>query len=136
MGELNPNFDGCTRMLPGAALTSRLQAFETEMLSEEENFAGLTRLNRALIGRAEAIDSLYRAVPEMDSTEIPVYGEPEQCRFQRAFRVYLLSPAAAVQSRRRLPGGEAAPGQTSTAAPQNGQNEPHYHPKGASATCG
>ena len=27
-------------------------------------------------------------------------------------------------------------GKTSTAAPQNGQNEPHYHPKGASATCG
>ena len=27
-------------------------------------------------------------------------------------------------------------GKPSTAAPQNGQNEPHYHPKGASATCG
>jgi Transposase DDE domain group 1 len=32
----------------GAALTSRLQAFETEMLAEEESFAGLGRLNRAL----------------------------------------------------------------------------------------
>src|SRR5947209_7537768 len=32
----------------GAALTSRLQTFETEMLAEEENFAGLARLNRAL----------------------------------------------------------------------------------------
>ncbi len=28
----------------GAALTSRLQSFETEMLGEEENFAGLGRL--------------------------------------------------------------------------------------------
>src|SRR6266849_285084 len=27
-------------------------------------------------------------------------------------------------------------GKTRPAAPQNGQNEPHYHPKGASATCG
>ncbi len=27
-------------------------------------------------------------------------------------------------------------GKTCTAAPQNGQNEPHYYPKGASATCG
>jgi hypothetical protein len=29
----------------GAALTSRLQSFETEMLAEEENFAGLARIN-------------------------------------------------------------------------------------------
>jgi len=28
----------------GAALTSRLQTFETEMLAEEENFAGLARI--------------------------------------------------------------------------------------------
>jgi hypothetical protein len=41
----------------GAALTSRLQTFETEMLTEEENFAGLATLNRALIGRAEAMKS-------------------------------------------------------------------------------
>ncbi len=59
----------------GAALTSRLQTFETEMLAEEENFAGLGRLNRALIGRAETMDSGYRTVLDMDSTEIPVYGE-------------------------------------------------------------
>jgi len=34
----------------GAALTSRLQTFETELLAEKENFAGLERLNRELIG--------------------------------------------------------------------------------------
>ena len=62
----------------GAALTSRLQSFETEMLGEEENFAGLGRLNRALIGKAEAMDLACRAVLDMDSTEIPVCGEPEQ----------------------------------------------------------
>ena len=33
----------------GAALTSRLQTFETEMLAEEENFTGLARINRDLI---------------------------------------------------------------------------------------
>ena len=59
----------------GAALTSRLQSFETEMLAQEENFAGLGRLNRALIGRAEAMDSGYRTILDMDSTEVPVYGE-------------------------------------------------------------
>jgi len=59
----------------GAALTSRLQSFETEMLVQEENFAGLARLNRALIGKAEAVDSGYRTILDMDSTEVPVYGE-------------------------------------------------------------
>ena len=67
----------------GAAQTSRLQTFETEMLADEENFAGLTRLNRALIGRAEAMDSTYRAV--LDSTEIPVYGEQEQSAYNGHF---------------------------------------------------
>jgi hypothetical protein len=59
----------------GAALTSRLQTFETEMLAEEENFAGLARLSRELIGKAETIDSDYRTILDMDSTEVPVYGE-------------------------------------------------------------
>ena len=61
-----------------AALTSRLQTFETEMLAEEMNFAGLATLNRALIGKAETMESGYRTVLDMDSTEIPVYGEQQQ----------------------------------------------------------
>jgi hypothetical protein len=69
----------------GAALTSRLQTFETEMLAEEENFAGLARLNRALLSRAEAKDSTHRAVLDMDSTEIPVYGEQEQSAYNGHF---------------------------------------------------
>src|SRR5215831_6356862 len=62
----------------GAALTSRLQSFETEMLAEEQNFDGLVRLNGELIGKAEAVDSGYRTTLDMDSTEVPVYGEQEQ----------------------------------------------------------
>jgi hypothetical protein len=69
----------------GAALTSRLQTFETEMLAEEENFAGLARLNRELIGKAEALDSPYRTVLDMHSTEIPVYGEQEQSAYNGHF---------------------------------------------------
>jgi hypothetical protein len=38
----------------GAALTSRLQSFETELLAQEGNLAGLATLNRELIARAEA----------------------------------------------------------------------------------
>jgi predicted ribosome quality control (RQC) complex YloA/Tae2 family protein len=52
----------------GAALTSRLQSFETEMLAEEQNFAGLTRINRELIAKVEAVDSPQRVVLDMDST--------------------------------------------------------------------
>jgi Transposase DDE domain group 1 len=69
----------------GAALTSRLQTFETEMLAEEENFAGLARLNRELIGKAEALDSPYRTVLDMDSTEIPVHGEQERSAYNGHF---------------------------------------------------
>jgi hypothetical protein len=41
----------------GTALTSRVQTFEAEMLAEEKNFGGLARINRELIGKAEALDS-------------------------------------------------------------------------------
>jgi len=66
----------------GPALTSRLQTFETEMLAQEENFAGLARLNRAPIGKAGAVDSGYRTILDMDSTEVPVYGEQEQSAYK------------------------------------------------------
>ena len=69
----------------GAALTSRLQSFETEILAEEENFAGLARMNRELIARVEAIDSPPRVVLDMDSTEIPVYGQQEQSAYNGHF---------------------------------------------------
>jgi hypothetical protein len=55
------------------------------MLAEERNFAGLGRLNRALIGKAQAMDSGYRTVVDMDSTEIPVYGEQEQTNYNGYF---------------------------------------------------
>ena len=58
----------------GAALTSRLQSFETELLTKEENLAGLAAISRELIAKAEAIDSPQRVVLDMDSTEIPVTG--------------------------------------------------------------
>jgi len=69
----------------GAALTSRLQTFETEVLAEQGNFAGLARLNRELMGKAESLGSPYRAVLDMDSTEIPVYGEQERSAYNGHF---------------------------------------------------
>jgi len=46
----------------GAALTSRLQSFETEVLGQAENPAGLARINRELCAKAEAIASPRRVV--------------------------------------------------------------------------
>ena len=76
----------------GAALPSRLQTFETELLAEEENFAGLARVNRELIGNAAAIDSPDRTVLDMDSTEIPVYGEQENSAYNGHFESMCYHP--------------------------------------------
>jgi hypothetical protein len=69
----------------GAALTSRLQSFETELLAEEENLAGLGAINRELIAKAEAMDSPQRVLLDIDSTEIPVYGQQEQSAYTGHF---------------------------------------------------
>jgi hypothetical protein len=76
----------------GAALTSRLHSFETELLAEAENLAGLTAINRELIGRAEAIDSPRRVVLDMDSTEIPVYGQQEHSAYNGHFESICYHP--------------------------------------------
>lgn len=58
------------------ALTSGLESFETEMLTQEGHVAGLAANNRELISRAQGVDSPQRAL-DMDSTDIPVYGQQE-----------------------------------------------------------
>jgi hypothetical protein len=69
----------------GAAPTSRLQWFETELLTQEKNLAWLAAINRELIGRAETIESPPRVVLDMDSAEIPVYGQQEQSAYNGHF---------------------------------------------------
>lgn len=69
----------------GAALTSRLQSFETMLLTQGANLAGLATLNRALIARAEAITGPRRVVLDMDSTEIKVHGQQEQSAYNGHF---------------------------------------------------
>jgi hypothetical protein len=66
-------------------LTSRLQSFETEVRTQADNLAGLAALNRELIGRAEAIDSSRHIVIDLDSTEVPVYGQQEQSAYKGHF---------------------------------------------------
>jgi hypothetical protein len=69
----------------GAALTSRLQSFETELLTQTKNLAGLAVLNRELVAKGETIASPRRVVLDMDSTEIPVYGRQEQGAYNGHF---------------------------------------------------
>ncbi|MGA9628326.1 MAG: transposase [Bryobacteraceae bacterium] len=83
----------------GAALTSRLQTFEAEMLAEEENSAGLARISRELIGKAEAVDSPQRVVLDRDSTEIPVYGEQEQSAYNGHFEPTCYPPCCCSTAR-------------------------------------
>ena len=86
----------------GAALTSRLQSFETEVLARDENLAGLEAINRGLIAQAETIESPQRVVLDMDSTEIPVYGQQEQSAYNGHFESTCYHPLAVVQPRGRL----------------------------------
>jgi hypothetical protein len=61
------------------AASSKLQPFESEVLTQEENLAGLAVLHREFIARAEPINCPRRwVVLDMESTEIPVCGEQEQ----------------------------------------------------------
>jgi hypothetical protein len=62
----------------GAALPSRLHWFDTEVLPEDRNLNGLCSMNRNMIAKVEGMAWSWRAVLDMDSTEIPVYGEQEQ----------------------------------------------------------
>src|ERR1022692_2092438 len=58
----------------GADLPSRLHWFETQVLTQAANLSGLAAMNRQLVARAEGQDRSSRAILDMDSTEIPVYG--------------------------------------------------------------
>jgi len=69
----------------GAALTSRVHSFETEVLTQDQNLAGLAALNRELIARVETIESPQRMVLDLDSTEVPVYGRQEQSAYNGHF---------------------------------------------------
>jgi len=76
----------------GAALTSRVHSFETELLTQGENLAGLAAINRELLARVEAMESSRRVVLDIDSTEIPVYGQQEQSAYNGHFEATCYHP--------------------------------------------
>ena len=66
-----------TRWDRGAALTSTLHWFETELLTHEESLVGLRAVNRELRAQAEMATRADRIVLDMDSSESPVHGAQE-----------------------------------------------------------
>ena len=76
----------------GATLTSRVHSFETELLTQDENLAGLAAINRELLARVEAMESAQRVVLDIDSTEIPVYGQQEQSAYNGHFETTCYHP--------------------------------------------
>jgi len=75
-----------------ASKTTLNESIEVQMLAEDGNFSGLARLNRELVGKAEALDSGYRTALDMDSTEILVYGEQEESAYNGHFESTYFHP--------------------------------------------
>ena len=69
----------------GAALTSTLHWFETELLTHEENLVGLRAVNRELLAQAEMATRADRIVLDMDSSESPVHGAQEGSAYNGHF---------------------------------------------------
>jgi hypothetical protein len=76
----------------GAALTSTLHWFETELLTREENLIGLMALNRETRGQAESLDGSDRVVFDMDCSESPVHGEQEGSAYNGHFESVCYRP--------------------------------------------
>jgi hypothetical protein len=65
-----------------AALPSRLHWFETEVLSQDENLEGLSRINRELRAKVEALKQLKN----QDHTVPPITTEGRKNRWQTKVR--------------------------------------------------
>ena len=92
-----------------------MQSFETELLTQEENFSGLAAINRKLIARAEAIDSPQRVVLDMDSTEIPVYGQQENSPYNGHFESTCYHPLLLFNGEGDCLGAKLRPGNVHSA---------------------
>jgi Transposase DDE domain group 1 len=74
------------------ALTSTLHWFETEVLAEERNYDGLTRVNAELIQHVAARSPSRRVTLDIDSSESPVHGTQEQSAYNGHFESVCYHP--------------------------------------------
>ena len=75
-----------------AASTNTMSRFETEVLTEEENLDGLTRLNVEWVDTAMAHTSHQRVILDMDSSESPVHGQQEGVAYNGHFESVCYHP--------------------------------------------
>jgi len=99
----------------GAALPSRLHWFETEVLSQDENLEGLSRINRELLAKVGAVESRQRVVLDMDSTEIPVYGQQEHNSYNGHFESTCYHPLLLFNGEGNCLGAKLRPGNVHSA---------------------
>ena len=76
----------------GAALTSTLHWFETELLTQEENLVGLRAVNREVLAQAGIPTRAGRIVLDMDSSESPVHGAQEGSAYNGHFESVCYHP--------------------------------------------
>jgi hypothetical protein len=76
----------------GAALTSRLQSFETGMLAGGGNLIGLMAVNRELVAQADAQDDSERVILDMNATKSPVHGQQEGSAYNGHFEPVCYHP--------------------------------------------
>src|SRR5947207_6741990 len=74
------------------ALTSTLHWFETEVLTEEDNYQGLARLNTDVAQREAKRRPLRRVILDIDSSESPVHGAQEQSAYNGHFESVCYHP--------------------------------------------
>jgi len=74
------------------ALTSTLHWFETDVLTEERNYRGLTQLNADLVHHPATRSSARRVVLDIDSSESPVHGAQEQSAYNGHFESVCYHP--------------------------------------------
>ena len=76
----------------GAALTSTLHWFETELLTQAKNLVGLRAVNREVLAQAEMATRADRVVLDMDSSESPVHGAQEGSAYNGHFESVCYHP--------------------------------------------
>ncbi len=68
-----------------AASTSKMARFETEILFQEENLAGLAKLKSEWVRTAMSRDSYRKIILDIDSSESPVYSQSAVSEQDREF---------------------------------------------------
>jgi hypothetical protein len=74
------------------ALTSTLHWFETDVLAEDRNYQGLTRLNADLVQHPATRSRSRRVTLDIDSSESPVHGTQEQSAYNGHFESVCYHP--------------------------------------------